>query len=189
MKIWRTKIFLKILLSRLPFNYRFWSKIGFFRHGAMDDYTYVWKVLSLHTSFLRGTNNWKGLELGPGDGVLSSLLAPALGSSGLTLVDAGNFAQKDINKYHNQINKFKKDFPDKSLPDYDKTSCLEEMLIMANGEYNSEGLASLRNLKSKSFDLIYSQAVLEHIQRNEFKETLVEMPSIVKTRWCYEPCS
>jgi hypothetical protein len=86
---WFLKIIAKMILSRVPISYKIWSKIGLFRHGAMDDYTYAWKILSLHTSFFKGSNNWKGLELGPGDGLLSALLAPAIESSGLVLIDSG----------------------------------------------------------------------------------------------------
>ena len=72
MNLWRTKIIAKLILSRLPFSYNYWSKIGLFRHGAMDDYSYAWKVLNIHTKLLDNKSNWVGLELGPGDGLLSA---------------------------------------------------------------------------------------------------------------------
>ena len=180
MNFWWIKILAKLLLSRLPFNYKFWSKIGLFRHGSMDDNSYVWNVLSTHVEFIKETNGWMGLELGPGDGILSALLAPAKGSSGLVLVDAGNFAHMDVKKYHKQIISFINDNKDKILPDYLKTTSINEMLNMAGAAYHSEGLISLRRLKSESFDLIYSQAVLEHIRLSEFKETMLECRRLLK---------
>ena len=172
--LWYLKIIAKIILSRVPISYKIWSKIRLFRHGAMDDYTYAWKILSLHTSFFKGANNWKGLELGPGDGLLSALLAPAIESSGLVLIDNGNFANNDINKYHTQIMQFKNDFPDLSLPNYSSTNDIEELLDMAGGSYHTDGLKSLNKLESEGFDLIFSQAVLEHVRLKDFEETMYE---------------
>jgi len=54
------------------------------------------------------------------------------------------------------------------------------MLTIANGDYKSRGLTSHRNLEPKSFDLNFSQAVLEHIWRNEFKDTFVECHRLLK---------
>ena len=173
-KLWRMRIAVKLILSRLPLNYRTWAKLGLFRHGAMDDYLYAWEVLKSHSSELRNTDDWKGLELGPGDGLLSSFLAPALGSSGLTLVDAGDFAHKDVSLYRQHIENFLASFPDLVLPDILNKSNIESMLLSVNGSYHSKGLLSLKGLKDSSYDLIYSQAVLEHVRRHEFTDTMKE---------------
>tara|TARA_B100001113_G_C21008590_1_gene578221 strand:- start:139 stop:1005 length:867 start_codon:yes stop_codon:yes gene_type:complete len=177
---WRTKIFTKFILSKLPFNYRIWAKIGLFRHGAMDDFSYAWEVLKKHTSNLNIKKNWKGLELGPGDGVLSSLLAPALGSSGLTLVDSGNYAHNDMILYDKQIKSFKKSNPDIYLPNIIFEKDINTMLSYVNGIYMSKGLMSLKTIGELSFDLIFSQAVLEHVRRHEFEETMKECYRLLK---------
>jgi SAM-dependent methyltransferase len=177
---WYIKIILKIVIKRLPFNYRLWSKIGLFRHGAMDDYTYVWRVLSNHVSILNEKKDWRGLELGPGDGVLSALIAPAMGSSSLVLVDSGNYAHRNTNKYKSQIEKFSKNFPKLAVPDYAEANNIENMLSIAGGKYLSNGLNSLCKLESNSLDLIYSQAVLEHIRHDEFKEMMVQCHRLLK---------
>jgi len=179
-KLWYLKIIAKIILSRLPINYKTWSKIGLFKHGAMDDYTYTLKVLSKHTSFIKDTDGWKGLELGQGDGVLSALLAPALGSSELVLIDVEDFIHKNIKKYQNQILQFKKDFPNLFLPDYNGTTSVKELLRIANSEYHCDGLLSFRILKSQNYDLIFSQAVLEHIRLKEFNRIMLECKRLLK---------
>ena len=173
-KLWRTRIAVKLILSRLPLNYRRWAKLGLFRHGAMDEYLYAWEVLKSHSSELNNIDDWKGLELGPGDGLLSSFLSPALGSSGITLVDAGDFANKDVSFYHQHIKDFLASFPDLVLPDFSNKSNIESMLLAVNGGYHTKGLLSLKSLKDSSYDLIYSQAVLEHVRRHEFEETMKE---------------
>jgi SAM-dependent methyltransferase len=181
MKLWRTKIFAKLVLSRLPFNYRFWSRIGLFRHGGMDEFSYVWKVLENHTSKLDKSNDWIGLELGPGDGLLSAFMAPALGSLGLTLVDTGDFAHKDAGRYHQQITQFLNTFPDVTLPDIVYSHDVNKMLSSVGGRYSSQGLQSLKELKANSFDLIFSQAVLEHVRHKEFKNTMRECHRLLST--------
>ena len=60
------------------------------------------------------------------------------------------------------------------LPDFSDGSSIEALLEVAGSSYHPHGLQSLRKLKSGSFDLIFSQAVLEHIRRNEFEDTIRE---------------
>jgi hypothetical protein len=126
----------------------------------MDDYFYAWKVLNVHTQFLSKKESWIGLELGPGDGLLSALLAAALGSRGLTLVDTGDFAHRNGMRYQHQINQFLIAFPSAKLSKITSDHGIENMLSLVDGSYKTQGLSSLRILESGSFDLIFSQAVL-----------------------------
>ena len=174
MNLWRTKIIGKLILSRLPFGYNWWSSIGLFRHGAMDDYSYAWKVMNIHVQVLYKKHFWTGLELGPGDGLLSAFLAPALGAKSLTWVDNGDFAHKDDEKYIHQINQFMAAFPDATLPKITFPQSIEKMLSSVGGSYLTQGLSSLKILESGSYDLIYSQAVLEHVRLDAFQETMRE---------------
>lgn len=173
-KLWRTRIVLKLILSRLPIKYKTWAKFGVFKHGAMDNYLYAWQVLVKHSSQLKNSSNWKGLELGPGDGMLSSLLAPAAGSSGLTLLDADDFAHRDLELYRQNIENFSKTFPRITLPTISFDSDINDMLLSVNGVYLSKGLESLKILNDSSYDLIFSQAVLEHIRQHEFEQVIKE---------------
>jgi len=155
--------------------------MGLFRHGSMDDYSYAWSVLNKHASVLSNNSDWNGLELGPGDGLLSAFLSPAVGSNGLTLVDSGDFAHKDLGLYKKQIAQFR--FlanSSLSIADFLKSSNIEEALQSVGSCYHTNGLDSLRSLSSNSFDLIYSQAVFEHIRAGEFKETMNECYRLLK---------
>jgi len=120
------------------------------------------------------------LELGPGDGILSALLAPALKSAGLSLLDSDDYIDKDINKYYRQVNHFLDRYNQYVLPDYSSSTTIDEILQSAGGAYYYKGLPSLRSLKDNSFDIIYSQAVLEHIKRNEFSETIRQCRRLLK---------
>ena len=177
---WLLKIMAKLILSYLPIKYQTWSKIGLFKHGGMDDYNYAWEVLCNHFKSIDSIDKWKGIEIGPGDGVLSSLLAPALGSSGLTLVDEGNFINFNDYKYRGQMKKFKNDFPELTLPNYSNANDVNQMLKLAGGSYHTEGLKSLKKLKTQTYDLIFSQAVLEHIKIADFKKIMFEIHRLLK---------
>jgi len=177
---WYVKILIKLVLSMLPFNYRIWSKVGLFRHGSMDDSSYAWSVLKKHTSTLEIRTGWKGLELGPGDGLLSAFLAPAVGSDGLTLVDTGDFAHKDWSLYKRQIFKFLSIHHSSNVADFTKEREINDALKSVGSSYYTEGLVSLRSLKSNSFDLIYSQAVLEHVRHGEFNDVISECYRLLK---------
>ena len=172
---------LQINFIKTTFSYSQWSKIGLFRHGKMDSFNYAWNVLSRHREQIPSEKlNWYGLELGPGDGILSALLAPALGSAGLTLLDAGDYANKDISKYNKQINDFLVEFNDYKLPNYSSCTNTEELLKYSGGTYHTKGLSSLKTLTDNSFDIIYSQAVLEHVRRDEFFETMQQCRRLLK---------
>ena len=103
---WYLKIILKIILSRFPLNYSFWQKIGLFRHGHMDKIDYIIKVFERHIQFANlDKNNLEGkhfIELGPGDSILSALLAYSYGAK-LTLVEVGHFVMEDFNFYKNIV--------------------------------------------------------------------------------------
>lgn len=74
---WWIKIIIKIILSRLPFDYGIWQKLGIFRHGFMDQSFYVKNVFDQHINQAGLTNFLNGktiLELGPGDSIASALV-------------------------------------------------------------------------------------------------------------------
>lgn len=174
MTYWRSRIFAKLLLSRIPVSYSEWAKVGLFRHGNMDDFSYAWRILQMHSKILDKSSGWRGLELGPGDGLLSAFLAPAVGATGLSLVDAGDYAHKDVQRYLTQIAAFNSANPEMIQPSFEHLNSIESMLSNVGGEYYSNGLRSLNSLSTASFSLIYSQAVLEHIRRHEFEATMIE---------------
>jgi len=178
---WQLKIIAKLILSKLPFSYAQWSKLGLFRHGKMDKFNYAWNVLSRHREQIPSEKlNWYGLELGPGDGILSALLAPALGSAGLTLLDSGDYADKNIRKYLQQIDDFLAIFYHYKLPNYASCTNIDELLKYSGGAYHTKGLSSLKRLPDNSFDIIFSQAVLEHVRKHEFFETMQECRRLLK---------
>ena len=171
---WWFKIIAKIILSRMPIGYGFWQKIGLFRHGYMDDMSYVLNVFNEHVSRAGLTGRLKGktiLELGPGDSIATALVAACYGARAI-LVDAGAFAMTDMAGYRKLV-----DLLDRSglkPPDISAATTLEEMLVICDARYLTQGLESFSSIETGTVDLIFSQAVLEHVRKDEFLDTMRE---------------
>ncbi len=178
---WQLKIFTKIVLSRLPLSYRFWNGIGIFKHGKMCDPVYALEVFKKHYDRVEFTNkdrNFVAMELGPGDSLYSAIIAHAHGASSVYLVDTDSYASHNMLKYQGLIQHLEDE--GKLLGDVSSASSVKEMLKRCNAKYHTEGLASLRRMPSASVDFIWSQAVLEHIRRDEFLDTMRELRRVIR---------
>lgn len=175
---WFVRIFIKSFTARIPISYSIWAKMGLFRHGLMDNVDYAWDVVQRHKRELHIESDWKALELGPGDSVLSAFISKSTGSSGLTLVDAGQFAEQDVEHYKRLLPIITRKSGYVFSVDND-TRVIDDLLKSVGAEYYTDGLESLRSLESNAFDLIYSQAVLEHVKKKEFVDVAREFKRLL----------
>jgi SAM-dependent methyltransferase len=177
---WYIKLSAKLLLARIPFKYSLWRRLSLFQHGCMEDPDYVFNVVSNHVarSSLYISKETCALEIGPGDSLLSSLVHYALGIEKTILVDAGSFARTDIAPYLSMINYLVCHGFDLKL--LGGSNSLDELLGKINATYLTQGLASMKEIPDSSVDLIWSQAVLEHIRYAEFDQYLQEMHRVLK---------
>jgi SAM-dependent methyltransferase len=171
---WWAKLSAKVLLSRTPFGYRLWQSLSLFVHGKMDDPEYAFRVVRSHLERV-GWNDLSGrriLELGPGDSLASAVIGRALGADEVILLDAGNFATRELQPYLALATHLR----ERGLvpPDLTRCTSVEEILTRCNARYLTNGLHDLRKLADGSVDLVFSQAVLEHVRRDELAETLAE---------------
>ena len=175
------KIIVKIIISKLPVPYSFWKLIGLFKHGKMDSCEYAIKIFNLH--YLRAfkkheKRNITILELGPGDSIASALIGFSYGASNIFLIDVDNFASKNINFYKKLSEKLR------SLkltpPNLEKAKSIKDILNSTNSIYLTNGLDSLRSIKSNSVDFIWSHSVLEHIRKKDFLDVQIELKRILK---------
>lgn len=176
---WWAKIAAKIVFSRLPTGYALWQRLGSFRHGAMDDAGYACSVFESHVraSGLHGELAGRRiLELGPGDSVATAVIASAHGARAV-LVDAGRFAQAAPASYAGLVAHLRE--RGLEAPDISRCRDLDELLAACGARYLTGGLRSLQGIESSSVDLIFSQAVLEHVRRNEFLQTQRECARIL----------
>ncbi|MFM6038690.1 MAG: hypothetical protein ACKPBC_14215 [Sphaerospermopsis kisseleviana] len=175
---WWLKVASKLILARLPLSYQIWKKYGLFEHGHMQSVQYAYQVFSKHFELVNPPPNFISLELGPGDSVLSAIISKSFVGSISYLVDSGNYASSDLKIYH-QAEKL---LADKKLltPIIQNQASLEEICQSYCSHYLTSGLESLRSIKSQSVNFIWSQAVLEHIRKAEFLDTMLELRRIIR---------
>ena len=176
---WWLKIFIKIVLSRLPVNYQQWKKLKIFKHGDADDVWSPAKKFLLHYNAIcpeYTPRDYCCLELGPGDSVASGIIAKCFGASRTYLVDVGRYATEDLDYYKRFCRELEKNKT--SAPDLSKIVSFEELLEVCNIEYLTDGIVSLRQIPAKSVDFIWSHSVLEHIRRHLFAEVASEFHRI-----------
>lgn len=177
---WPLKIVTKLVLARLPVSYRTWSRIGIFRHGEMDDPSYAINVVRTHLDRvgLGHGEPFTALEVGPGDSVSSAIVAYALGATTTHLVDVGRFAESDVEAYRPLVDALKRD--GHVVPALDGVGTIDELCARCNAHYLTDGLTSLRTIESASIDVVWSQAVLEHVRVNEFDDLQRELRRVLR---------
>ena len=177
---WWVKIGAKIILSRLPLAYSIWQKLGLFRHGKMDQSAYVISVFNAHGEWVGLKSHLKNrviLELGPGDSIATAIVAACYGAKTI-LIDSGEYISKDIDFYISLAEDLRK--LGHEPPDLSAIKNIGDILDLCEASYYSEGLVSLKEIPQDSVDLIFSQAVLEHIREHEFLETMLECKRVLK---------
>lgn len=177
---WWGKIAAKIVLSRIPVAYEFWRARRLFQHGAMDEPLYALEGFRelFEMADRPGGAAFTVLELGPGDSLFSALVVHALGGARCWLVDAGPFATSELGLYGRMVDEL--DSRGLRVPPPDALTSLTNLLEACNTQYLTAGLDSLRTIPDESVDFIWSRAVLEHVRRHEFPDTLGEFRRILK---------
>ncbi|MDP9201191.1 MAG: class I SAM-dependent methyltransferase [Gemmatimonadota bacterium] len=178
---WPIKIAAKIVLSRLPVPYSFWSRLNLFKLGLMADPEYAERVFLEHFAQFDRTRSPEGftcLELGPGDSLLSAVVAHKHGSTRTYLIDVGTFAEQDVQAYRAAASRLLETGNGGGMPD--DWASVEDMLKSCNATYLTRGLASLSGLPSESVDFIWSQAVLQHVRRADFLPLLEQTRRVLR---------
>lgn len=175
---WWAKISVKIALTKVPISYELWRRIGIFRHGKMIETSYSRGVFDSHMASLERhgcTKPQSLLELGPGDSVSTAIWANASGVPSTTLIDAGRFATSDASAYHEALRTAGLEGHRAA-----KAPNVTDMLTALGSQYLCNGIVGLRTLPNRSVDAMFSNAVLEHVRRAEFAETIRELFRIQK---------
>ena len=100
------------------------------------------------------------------------VIAKALGARRTILVDAGAFATAEIGTYHSLAVFLRRQglVP----PPIEDCATMDDIVQVCDGLYLTRGLADLRSLPDDEVDLVFSQAVLEHVRRAEIGPTFEE---------------
>lgn len=162
--MWLLKVIFKLTAKLFGVDYRLAKRIGFNRHGSMDDIEYARKTFEKYLAF-SPDNPAVILELGPGDSVFTAKFAHDLGARAI-LVDAGDFASQDAALYQAMLG--------------GKIAGRDDFLRQTNACYLTEGVESLRTLPSSSVDFCFSNAVLEHVRRRDLDELMRQLNRIIR---------
>jgi SAM-dependent methyltransferase len=125
------------------------------------------------------------LELGPGDSLYTALAACAHGATRCYLVDDGNYATGEVRGYLEMARDLRqRGF---EMPSLRAAKFVDQVLTECNAQYLTDGIASLRGLPSGSVDFIFSNAVLEHVRRDQLPALLAETRRVLKAngRCCH----
>jgi SAM-dependent methyltransferase len=147
----------------------------------MHDPHYAFTTFRKHfqrSCFSRKEQGFVALEYGPGDSLFSAIVAKSHGASRYYLIDAGRFATEDFNAYLKMLDYLQ--FHNFHLDGCGSVTSLEEVLDLANACYATNGLCSLSKIPSGTIDFIWSNAVLEHIRRDEFFDTMREFRRVLR---------
>lgn len=179
---WYAKLGTKLLLARLPFDYRIWRQIGIFKHGSMERPEYSLGVFRTHcdrVTFARKGQRFVAMELGPGDSLVSALICFVFGAARSYLIDTGPYARADIGLYRKMADYlYAHGF---NTPDLNDVNTLDQLLARCSATYAVNGLASLRALPAAEVDFVWSQAVLEHVRLSEFDATMHELRRVLRS--------
>jgi len=118
------------------------------------------------------------LELGPGDSVLSGVVAKSFGANNSWLIDSGFHVDTNINLFAQTCELLPHYIPPR---DIHETIRFDKMLELFNISYFTSGLDSLRQLDNQTVDFCWSQVVLEHVPRDQFFDILCETRRIIKS--------
>jgi len=189
---WWLRIGAKIALSRLPIPYSIWKRLRLFEHGdmnkperAIDNFiTHAKSADVLDTSsflphFSTGFD-FNVLELGPGDSLFSVIISKSLGASCTWLVDAGNYATRNISSYIHLIHHLEE--CGLKSPCNENIKTLDDILRVFNGRYLIQGVESLKEIPDLSIDYCFSNAVLEHVPKIDFVKLADELRRIMKPK-------
>lgn len=182
---WWAKIAAKVILSRLPIGPQAWQRLGLFSPGFMLDASYAIAVFRNHYEHVGSpAPGFTYLELGPGDSLATAAVAWAHGAEGGWLIDAGAYASRDIATYRPLISRLAELRNELNLA-RDTTvlqNCdtIDALLAATNCRYREDGLMGLRAVPATTVDVVLSQAVLEHVPRQEFAATIGEFHRLLK---------
>ena len=174
---WWLRLAIKILSAPVP--YRVWRRTSLFRHGGMQDASYVMRVFEKHRSFVAVLPpDPVLLELGPGDSVGTALIASAIGASRTYLLDSGRFANPDTTLYRLMARSLAAQGYD--VPDISDATDVRDVLAACRATYLTDGVPSFAHIGSDSIDFAWSNTVLQHVRREEVGKLAAELRRVMK---------
>jgi SAM-dependent methyltransferase len=178
---WWSKLGAKLILHHTPGARRIAERLGLFRPGDLA--SNVERVvdgfeehLAVYRNRARRTPS-AVLELGPGNSVGRALCAAAHGARRSWFIDAGDHATRSIEHYRAVAQRLgARGTP---APDIGDVPDRAGILAASRAQFWTDGLAGLRRVPTGSVDLVFSDAVLEHLPASEFDDFLRETQRVL----------
>jgi SAM-dependent methyltransferase len=173
---WWGKMGAKLVLHHTPGARRLAERLGLFKPGDLA--TNVERVVDgfeEHLTVFRDRAGKKPdgvLELGPGNSIGRALCAAANGARRSWFIDAGDHATGCMDHYRAVAQRlWQRGTPP---PDLDGVLDRDGVLARSHAQFSTDGLDGLKRVPDKSVDLVFSDAVLEHLPASEFDSFLHE---------------
>jgi len=177
---WWMKMGMKLSMSIIPKKEKLFGSFMYINGLITPERSYFVCDGKYNNSGRTPVNGKNVLELGPGDSLLSLVYFYGLGCEKMFLVDVGSFASRKIEIYWDYVDFLldQKEYMDDCTRDIRvlKTcQTLEQLIEKANAVYLLDGLSSLKSVPSNSIGFCFSQAVIEHIYKDELRETIDQL--------------
>ncbi len=178
---WQVKFHIKKFTSKHKALKNILRQLGIFKHGEGENPDYSYSIFQKHYQRVKKiipNENFVCLEIGPGGYFSSSVISHLLGSKKTYMVDVEEINPNAIKSYPILLDFLK----DKGLntDEIKNLSNSHEILNAVQGVYYSKGIHSLSDIPDSSIDFIWSNACLEHIYIENFKDLISETKRILR---------
>jgi hypothetical protein len=173
---WWAKMVIKSFIEVLPVSYEKVREILTGNKGGMEKADYALGVFNKFFDTYQvltgpvATDSF--LELGPGGSLLNGVLARSKGFEKAYLIDVGDFASKDEALYstmlRNEAPNLHSIFETKLRESGSINGAMEAIGVF----YLTKGLKSLSSIDPETVAFSFSNAVLEHVRKDSFEETI-----------------
>jgi hypothetical protein len=175
---WQLKVAAKLLMGLLRVDYRFLKALKLVEHGRMEDAGFAVNVFERQMKIaiqrfpeLAESNLHQFCEMGPGDSILSGVIAAMNGFAGSQLIDVGDFENTGAKAIREIFDKYGKIGEIENVSDENMKQFVKDKYNIA---YHSNGLEAYKLLEDGRVSFSYSNTVLQHIAKDEivtiFKE-------------------
>ena len=157
-------------MARVPLTHLQWKRLGFFKHGKMENPEYAKHVCNKYSKPpipFPGRSLESVLELGPGEGGYTFGYALAAGCRDIVLVSPGKHFE-----------------PEHYLNEDCLRICgtsIDAATARSRTRYLTRGLASFQEIHDQSIDLVFSHTVLQHVRLGDLDKIIDEMFRVTRS--------
>ena len=182
---WQLKILFKIFFGILKIDYKFLKKAKLVEHGKMENHVFA---INVYKKFEEISQKYftelhclgDFCEIGPGDSILSGVIAYLNNFKCSYLVDVGDFEVTDLISVKNIFD----DYNQKYFLNEFEHNAKNIVLKKCNIKYLINGLNSLETIPSNVISFSFSNTVLQHINKSDFFNILKNLYRIHKQHSC-----